>query len=97
VMSLVDVVSEKSLNTTVSLTAARGRGKSSALGLSIAGAVVYGYSNIFVTAPAPENLKTLFEFVFKGLKVLGYVEHKDYEIFSKRSDDEHVVVRVNVY
>lgn len=30
------------------------------------------YSNIFVTAPSPENLKTLFEFICKGLDVLDY-------------------------
>jgi N-acetyltransferase 10 len=59
-------VSEKTLRSTVSLTAARGRGKSAALGLAMAGAVAFGYSNIFVTSPSPENLTTLFEFVFKG-------------------------------
>ena len=31
-----------------------------------AGALGLGYSNIFVTAPSPENLRTLFEFVFKA-------------------------------
>ncbi len=36
-----------------------------ALGLAIAGALALGYSNIFVTAPSPENLRTLFEFVTK--------------------------------
>ncbi len=50
----------------MALTAARGRGKSAALGLSMAAAVAFGYSNIFVTSPSPENLKTLFEFIFKG-------------------------------
>lgn len=30
------------------------------------------YSNIFVTAPSPENLRTLFEFVFKGFDALDY-------------------------
>ena len=30
------------------------------------------YSNIFVTAPSPENLKTLFQFVFKGFDALEY-------------------------
>ncbi len=39
--------------------------QSAALGLAIAGALALGYSNIFVTAPSPENLRTLFEFVFK--------------------------------
>lgn len=30
------------------------------------------YSNIFVTAPSPENLKTLFDFVCKGINALEY-------------------------
>jgi hypothetical protein len=30
------------------------------------------YSNIFVTAPSPENLRTLFEFICKGLVALDY-------------------------
>jgi len=66
VLKFIDAVSEKTLKSTVSLTAARGRGKSAALGLAMAGAVAFGYSNIFVTSPSPENLHTLFEFVFKG-------------------------------
>ena len=37
-----------------------------ALGLAVAGALALGYSNIFVTAPSPENLRTLFEFVTKA-------------------------------
>lgn len=35
-------------------------------------AFVFRYSNIFVTAPSPENLKTLFEFIFKGFDALEY-------------------------
>ena len=65
-LKFIDAISEKSLNATISLTAARGRGKSAALGLSIAAAVAFGYTNICVTSPTPENLRTLFEFVFKG-------------------------------
>ncbi len=64
-MTFLDAASEKSLRSTVALTAARGRGKSASLGLAIAGAIMLGYSNIFVTAPSPENLRTLFEFIFK--------------------------------
>lgn len=75
VMSIVDSISEKNLKTTLSLIAGRGRGKSAALGISIAGAIVYGFSNIFVTAPTPENLGTLFEFILIGLDVLNYKEH----------------------
>ena len=79
-MQIVDTVSEKTLKTTVSLTAGRGRGKSAALGISMASAIVYGYSNIFVTAPTPENLGSVFDFFFSGLEALGYKEHTDYEI-----------------
>ena len=32
----------------------------------------FRYSNIFVTSPSPENLKTLFEFIFKGFDALDY-------------------------
>jgi len=42
--------------------------------------VAYGYSNIFVTAPSPENLKTVFEFIVKGLNALKYSEHLDFEV-----------------
>jgi len=80
VLKFIDSISEKTLRSTVTLTAARGRGKSAALGLAIAAAVAYGYSNIFVTSPTPENLKTLFEFIFKGFDSLDYQEHTDYEL-----------------
>jgi N-acetyltransferase 10 len=80
VMSFLDSVSDKMLRATVSLTAGRGRGKSAALGLCLAGAVAFGYANIFVTAPSPENLKTCFEFIVSGLQSLQYVEHVDFEV-----------------
>ena len=97
----MDAISEKTLRSTVALTAGRGRGKvrlsalcclavcrrspgcraqSAALGIAIAGALSVGYANIFVTSPSPENLRTLFEFVFKGLDALGYKEHIDYDL-----------------
>lgn len=59
-MALVDSISEKSVKTTVSITAGRGRGKSASVGLALAAAIQLGYSNIFVTAPSPDNLRTLF-------------------------------------
>jgi hypothetical protein len=40
--------------------------------LNSKGAIALGYANIYVTAPSPENLRTLFEFVFKGLDAAGY-------------------------
>lgn len=77
---LLDAASEKTRAATVAVTAARGRGKSASLGLAIAGAIALGYSNIFVTAPSPENLRTLFQFIAKGLDALGYAEHTDYSL-----------------
>ncbi|KAK6460073.1 putative ATPase [Scheffersomyces coipomensis] len=97
VLTFVDVISEKSLRNTVTLTAGRGRGKSAALGIAIAAAVSHGYSNIFVTSPSPENLKTLFEFIFKGFDALGYSEHLDYDIIQSTNPSfNKAIVRVDV-
>ena len=41
--------------------------------LTMAGAVAFGYSAIFVTAPSPENLQTVFAFCVRGLKALKYM------------------------
>lgn len=73
---LLDCVSDKGGNggsVRCSISSGRGRGKSASLGLSLAGAIAFGYTNIFVTSPSPENLKTLFEFVLKGLDSLDYM------------------------
>ncbi|TBU61958.1 GNAT acetyltransferase 2-domain-containing protein [Dichomitus squalens] len=98
ILTFVDAIAEKTLSSTVTLTAGRGRGKSAALGLAIAAALAHGYSNIFVTSPSPENMKTLFEFIFKGMDVLGYEEHLDYDIAQSTNPDfNKAIVRVNVF
>ncbi|KAL1980754.1 hypothetical protein VTN96DRAFT_3561 [Rasamsonia emersonii] len=97
-LTFVDAIAEKTLRSTVTLTAARGRGKSAALGVAIAAAVAHGYSNIFVTSPSPENLKTLFEFVFKGFDALGYLDHVDYTILQSTNPAfNKAIVRVNIH
>ncbi|KAJ9301834.1 hypothetical protein DTO271G3_700 [Paecilomyces variotii] len=97
-LTFVDAIAEKTLRSTVTLTAGRGRGKSAALGVAIAAAVAHGYSNIFITSPSPENLKTLFEFVFKGFDALGYLDHVDYTILQSTNPDfNKAVVRVNIH
>ena len=97
-LTFVDAIAEKALRSTVTLTAARGRGKSAALGVAIAAAVAHGYSNIFITSPSPENLKTLFEFIFKGFDALGYLDHADYTIMqSSNPEFNKAIVRVNVH
>lgn len=97
-LTFVEAISEKTLASTVALTAARGRGKSAALGVAMAAAIAHGYSNIFITSPSPENLKTLFEFVFKGFDALGYQDHLDYTIIQSTNPDfNKAIVRVNVH
>ncbi|KAB2635271.1 hypothetical protein D8674_025805 [Pyrus ussuriensis x Pyrus communis] len=98
VATFLDAILDKTLRSTVALLAARGRGKSAALGLSISGAIAAGYSNIFVTAPSPENLRTLFEFVCKGFDQLDYKEHIDYDV-QKSSDPslKKATVQINIY
>ena len=72
--------------------------QSAAMGLAIAGTIAMGYSNIFVTAPSPENLKTLFEFVCKGLDALDYNEHTDYDLVASTNPAfNKAVVRINVF
>ena len=95
-MCLVDIISEKNPKNTVSLTSGRGRGKSSSMGLGVAGAVVYGYSNIIITAPSPENLKTFFEFLIKGLNALNYVEHKDYIIQEGTGEFKGSIISIDI-
>lgn len=97
-LTFVDAIAEKTLQSTVTLTAARGRGKSAALGVAVAAAIAHGYSNIFITSPHPDNLKTLFEFVFRGFDVLNYLDHVDYSIIQSTNPDfNKAIVRVNVH
>ncbi|OAD62367.1 N-acetyltransferase 10 [Eufriesea mexicana] len=94
----IECISEKTLRSTVSLTAARGRGKSAALGLAVAGAITFGYSNIYISSPSPENLNTLFEFIFKGFDALEYQEHLDYGLVQSTNPEfNKATVRVNVF
>ena len=52
---------------------------------------------IFITTPSPKILKTLLEFIFKGMDVLGYEEHLDYDIAQSTNPDfNKAFVRVKV-
>lgn len=98
VLKFLEAAAEKTLRNTVALTAARGRGKSAAMGLAISGAIAFGFSNIFVTAPSPENLKTLFEFLCKGLEALDYNEHTDYDLVASSNPAfGKSIIRVNIF
>lgn len=93
-----DTVNSKEQRTTISLTAGRGRGKSAATGMAIAAAVVSGLANIFVTAPHPDNLGTLFHFAVQGLEALGYQENLHYSLVQSTNPEfNNAIIRINVF
>lgn len=97
ILRFIDAIAEKTFNSTVTLTAGRGRGKSAALGIAISAAIAQDYSNIFVTSPSPENLKTLFEFILRGFDAMGYNDKLDYDIIQSTNPAfNKSVVRIDV-
>ncbi|XP_064111307.1 RNA cytidine acetyltransferase-like [Macrobrachium nipponense] len=66
-LKMIDMITDKGGRGTVAITAGRGRGKSAVLGFAVAAAIYFGFNNIFVTSPTPDNLRTFYEMVFKGL------------------------------
>lgn len=97
VAQFIDSLAEKSLKPPTSLTAARGRGKSAAMGLAVAGAISFGYSQIYVTSPSPENLVTFFEFILKGFDALAYQEHLDYTIIrSTNPEFNKAIIKISL-
>jgi N-acetyltransferase 10 len=93
VLQLFALLDKFQMNKVVGLTAARGRGKSAALGFVLSYAIVIGYSNVFVTSPSASNVATLFELVVKGLDLLGYRETVDYQSHLNEQKD---VVKVSI-
>ena len=68
------------------------------MGLAISSAIAFGYSNIFVTAPSPDNLSTFFEFVICGLKSLNYQEKQDFEIhYGDDQDTKNLIIKIQVF
>lgn len=97
-MQYVDALNDKNMRSTIFLSASRGRGKSCAMGLGLAAAMAKGYSNVFVTAPSVENLKTLFEFVLIGLEKLQFKENLHYEVVKGAEEaTKNCVVRINFF
>ena len=100
VSKIIETIKDKNLGKIIGITAARGRGKSAALGLSLAAALALGYSNLFVTSPSIQNVASLFEFVVVGLTTLGYKEKEDFDIEESRptsSKERAYTTRINVH
>lgn len=77
-----------------SVTAARGRGKSAALGIAVARAINLGFLSIYVASPALENVKTVFEFVILSLEKLGHKKYVDFKIVYEFSGNKRFVRRI---
>jgi len=59
---------------------------------------LFSYSNIYVTSPAAENLKILFEFILKGFNALDYQDHIDYDIqYSSNDHKEKIIVQLTIH
>jgi tRNA(Met) C34 N-acetyltransferase TmcA len=58
----------------------------------------FSYSNIYVTSPAAENLKILFEFILKGFNALDYQDHIDYDIqYSSNDHKEKLITQLTIH
>lgn len=78
--TLASLLNQNQKAEVVFLSAGRGRGKSAALGLAIAGALACNTGNIAISAATSENLKTVFEFIVAGLEALGYHKNNDFSL-----------------
>mmetsp|Transcript_10053 Transcript_10053/g.23518 ORF Transcript_10053/g.23518 Transcript_10053/m.23518 type:complete len:328 (-) Transcript_10053:3498-4481(-) len=67
-LSFSEAIADKKKLSTILLTSGRGRGKSATLGFAVAAAIAFGYGNIFLTAPDPENLHSLIAFFINRIK-----------------------------
>lgn len=98
VLDFADCLDKKSVSSIVALTAARGRGKSAALGFSVAAAVIQKYSNIYITAPHLENAQILLSFFIKGLQSCDYQEEQDFTIYySSHVKQSQFITRVEIF
>ncbi|KAF1744835.1 hypothetical protein MXB_1693 [Myxobolus squamalis] len=91
-----EIISPLNTHSVISITAARGRGKSAALGLILAGVTALGLSNMYIVAPSPENLITFFEFLCKGLEKLGYSDKTDYELITTKIDEQKLTIGIKI-
>lgn len=97
-LKCIEIISEKSLLSIVTILASRGRGKSAALGISLACSIAYGYSNIFITSPTPENVNTVFTMAIRGLQELEYKEFIHYEVVKSSDPDlNNAIIRINIF
>ncbi|GAW79909.1 histone acetyltransferase [Plasmodium gonderi] len=93
----------------LNLLANRGRGKSATLGLLIALSIYFKYTNIILCSGNSEGMQTIYEFIDKGLELLGYKEFLHFEkvyelgklkeiiIFKDLSNITHIKQRIRYF
>ncbi|EOB15475.1 N-acetyltransferase 10 [Nosema bombycis CQ1] len=91
---LFEAVKDRTERVIYSIQAGRGRGKSVSLGLAISRAIDLKYSSIYVTSPALENVKMVFEFVIKGLESIGYKKYVDFKIVYQFKGKKRLIQRI---
>lgn len=65
------------------------------LGLQLALAI---QTFLLLLLSSPENLQTLFDFVFKGFDAMEYEKHTDYDIIRSKNPEFHnAVARINIH
>jgi N-acetyltransferase 10 len=91
--SLSNLLLENRKCDVVFMSAGRGRGKSAALGLAIAGSLACNCGNVTLSAASAENVKTVFEFVVSGLETLGFHKNNDFSVqFDEQGNVKSVVL-----
>ncbi|GFR30827.1 RNA cytidine acetyltransferase [Trichonephila clavata] len=100
-LSALQKISEVIANTktasVVSITSARGRGKSAVLGLAVAWALNSRYFRIYVTSPNLENIQTVFKFLVEGLTILNFEEGVDFNVQKNRTGSVDLITGVEVF
>ncbi|CRG99068.1 histone acetyltransferase, putative [Plasmodium relictum] len=79
-----------------SLLANRGRGKSATLGLLLSLSIYFNYSNIIISSGNNDGVQTIFEFLDKGLHILGFQEFKDYEKVYEMGKLKEIIIFKNI-
>lgn len=96
VLTFVEAAAQKTLRTTVALTAGRGRGKSAALGLSLAAAIAYGCSRALARhvsrcLPVPARLNPQASLHLSPLSTLSLPSPLAHTLLSEHKWPHHVV------
>lgn len=79
-----------------SVIASRGRGKSAALGFSIAEALDKNYSMVLISALFLDNVQEIFTFIINGLNSLGYKKNSDYKTIYSFEGKKRLIKRIEI-